>query len=165
MSCSFSICVCKTEGISFPLSFSTSPTQFQGRILKPIHSGFVESSKSSSLKSFFPHKRGLQRRMFWSIFSSSTGLRSFDLWYSLEPLLLLKTRCSSCTWEAFETNSYKESLTLLKSLVDGYKITVQRHWTDSYMLCVFICRVNTFQVSHLIVCLCLAGFIQEKQQY
>lgn len=59
MSCSFSICACKTEGISFPLSFPISPTQFQGRILKPIYSGLVESSKFTLLKSFFfPIKEG-----------------------------------------------------------------------------------------------------------
>lgn len=109
--------------LSFPFSFLTSPTQFQRRILKPIYSGFVESSNFAPSKISFPFKRGLQRRMFWSIFSSSAGLRFCDLWYSPEPLLFLETRCSSCTSAASEIVSYEEPVTLLKSLVEAYEDT------------------------------------------
>lgn len=145
MSCSSFICACETQGISFPFSLPASPTQLQVRILKPIYSGFVESSNFSTPKMSFCFKRGLQRRMIWSIFSSSAGLKFYDLWYCLGPLLLLKTRCLSCSLTASEIVSYEELVTFLKSLAEAYKDT------GVVPACYVLSRANTCQVSYPII--------------
>jgi len=112
----------------------------------------VESSNFIPSEISFPFKRGQQRRMIWSIFSSSAGLRFFDLCYSLEALLLLKTRCSSCTSAASKIVSYKELVTLLKSLAEAYKDT------GEVPACYVLSRANTCQVSYPTVSVLLYSF-------
>lgn len=124
----------------FPhLSHSISRKNIKAHLLRISGSNFPPAKISS------PFKRGLQRRMVWSISSSSAGLRFCDLWYSLEPLLLLKTRCSTSTSAASEIVSYKELVTLFKSLAEAYEDT------GEVPICYVLSRANIHHVSYPIV--------------
>lgn len=72
------------QGISFLLSFPTSPTRFQGRILKPIYSGFL-ALISPPLKCLFLLKEDCKEG--WSeVFPAAqqvSGFVTFDTAWSL----------------------------------------------------------------------------------
>lgn len=142
MSSSSSICVCKTEGISFPFSFPISPTQFQGRILKPIYSGFVESSNFALSKISFHFKR-----MIWHISCSSAGLRFYNLWYSPWSLYYCwRPGAHPALQQPLNLpKSCKELLTLWKSLAQTYEDTGEVPW------CYVHSQGNTYPVSFPII--------------